>query len=75
MSDRLEAIKIRAKLDTDVVWDTQACANDRDWLITEVERLQTALNPRLWTREHDAAWHKNIPDVHAAFEALRTIQK
>ncbi len=30
------------------------------------------LHPRLWTREMNEAWHKAIPDVYAAFEALRS---
>lgn len=37
----------------------------------ELKRLQRLLNPRQWTqREHDA-WHQNIPDLMAAFDALR----
>lgn len=30
------------------------------------------LNPRLWTLEMDAAWHHALPDVYAAFDALRS---
>lgn len=37
------------------------------------ERLTIALDPRRWTQEHIAAWHRNIPDTFAAFEALRAV--
>jgi len=37
----------------------------------ELDKRDIALNPRRWTREMSDAWHKNIPDVNAAFEALR----
>lgn len=37
----------------------------------EIERLSRLLNPRLWTPEQDAAWHKAIPDLYKAFEVLR----
>ena len=33
--------------------------------------LELAINPRRWTREMDQAWHRNIPDLYAAFDALR----
>lgn len=36
----------------------------------EAERLRNALTPRCWTHEQSAAWHRSIPDVHAAFAAL-----
>lgn len=32
--------------------------------------LVAALSPRMWTREMSDAWHRNIPDVQAAFAAL-----
>jgi len=32
------------------------------------------LNPRFWTKEMHDAWHKNIPDMMKAFEALRNIK-
>lgn len=36
-------------------------------------RINDLLNPRMWTLEMSTAWHKNIPDVHAAFAALRSL--
>jgi len=36
-------------------------------------RLNDLLNPRTWTLEMSTAWHKNIPNVHAAFAALRSL--
>ena len=38
-----------------------------------IEELEIALNPRFWGLEHHEAWHKNIPDVQKAFEALKAI--
>ena len=35
--------------------------------------LWQLLNPRRWTREMNAAWHLNIPNTQAAFDALRAI--
>ena len=37
----------------------------------KLDRLDTLLNPRLWTEEMSKAWHKNIPDILNAFSALR----
>jgi hypothetical protein len=37
------------------------------------ETILEVLNPRCWTLEMSEAWNKNIPDVNAAFEALREI--
>lgn len=34
-------------------------------------QLEKALNPFTWTQEMSLAWHKNIPDTKAAFDALR----
>ena len=36
----------------------------------ENKRLKRCLNPRLWTQSMSDAWHKAIPDLQAAFEAL-----
>jgi hypothetical protein len=36
-----------------------------------VNAQEIALNPRRWTQEMNDAWHKSIPDTHAAFAALR----
>ena len=38
---------------------------------TELIRLETLLNPRLWTEEMHRAWHQALPDAIAAFKALR----
>lgn len=37
----------------------------------DAEPLEIALDPRRWTREMSEAWHQNIPDLMAAFAALR----
>ena len=37
----------------------------------EIERLNALLNPRLWDQDMHKAWHENIPDVQAAFNALK----
>jgi hypothetical protein len=37
--------------------------------------LEEALTPRLWTHEMSEAWHRNIPDVHKAFEALLAVAR
>jgi hypothetical protein len=49
--------------------DVLYLASDVDARIAELEK---ALNPRRWTIEQDQAWHRNLPDVYAAFEALRS---
>lgn len=33
--------------------------------------LDVLLDPRRWTREMNDAWHQAIPDLQAAFDALR----
>jgi hypothetical protein len=38
------------------------------YLASEVDVL---LNPRRWTQAQNDAWHRALPDVRAAFEALR----
>ena len=47
------------------VWDAFADKGKR------ISRLETLLNPREWNRAQDNAWHRNLPDVYKAFEALR----
>lgn len=37
----------------------------------KVKRYEEALNPRTWTREMLEAWHRNIPDIQKAFDALK----
>lgn len=36
-----------------------------------LDKLEAALNPRRWTTEMSHAWHQAIPNVGAAFAALR----
>jgi R67 dihydrofolate reductase len=36
-------------------------------------RLERLLNPRMWDLEMNEAWHRNLPDVEAAFRALREL--
>ena len=38
------------------------------------QRMQIALDPRRWTQAHHEAWSKNLPDVNAAFEALKNVK-
>lgn len=38
------------------------------YLASDVDVL---LNPRLWDKAQHEAWHRALPDVQAAFEALR----
>jgi hypothetical protein len=38
------------------------------YLAADVDAL---LNPRAWTKEQHDAWHRALPDVQAAFAALR----
>lgn len=35
--------------------------------------LRAKLSPRFWTREMSDAWHRKIPDVQAAFDAILDI--
>jgi hypothetical protein len=35
--------------------------------------LDVILNPRKWTDEISDAWHKSVPDMAAAFAALRAL--
>lgn len=46
----------------------QELLDDKD---TKIAKLEKALNPRLWDEKLNAAWHKNIPDVQKAFDAIR----
>lgn len=39
----------------------------------KVEGLLRALNPRLWTKEMDNAYHQGLPDIYKAFENLRNL--
>jgi hypothetical protein len=42
-------------------------------LVQAIERYEIALEPRRWDRQHNDAWHSNIPDMIKAFNALRNI--
>lgn len=37
------------------------------------KELERALNPREWDRELNDAWHRNIPDLQKAFDAIKNI--
>jgi len=37
------------------------------------KELERALNPREWDKELNEAWHKNIPDLQKAFDAIKNI--
>ena len=45
---------------------------ERDLIASEDEnhRLRAAFNPFRWSLKMSYAWHQNIPNVQAAFEAL-----
>jgi len=58
-----------------IAWFANAMAAQEFAEGNELDRLNTLLNPRLWTREMSKAWHKNIPDVLRAFSALREYGK
>ena len=38
-----------------------------------IEKSKQILNPRLWDMETHVAWHKNIPDMKKAFDAIREL--
>lgn len=50
---------------------TVLCSAGLDAKDKENRRLETLLNPRLWDEEMNKAWHENIPDIQAAFKALK----
>ena len=37
------------------------------------DELLSALNPRLWDKEYNDAWHSNIPDTEKAFDTITSI--
>jgi hypothetical protein len=39
--------------------------------LIDVQQLRLVLNPRFWTRQQNDAWHRNIPNMQKAFDALR----
>lgn len=39
----------------------------------ENKLLKIALHPSIWDKEQSDAWHLNVPDIHAAFAALRAV--
>jgi hypothetical protein len=50
---------------------THACLKSMQPLIDRLRKAEAALNPRLWTKEMDKAWHTSIPNTMLAFERLR----
>ena len=42
---------------------------------TDKHQEDLRLHPRFWTTEMSEAWHKNIPDLLKAFEALRNCKQ
>lgn len=49
--------------------NTQALYN----ALERIKELESALNPRRWTREQSDAWHKQLPDTFSAFAAIRSL--
>ena len=39
----------------------------------EIQHLRSLLNPRMWTKEMHDEWHRKLPDLQAAFDALRGV--
>lgn len=37
----------------------------------EIQELRALLDPRRWTKETSDKWHQALPDLHAAFRAIR----
>ncbi len=37
----------------------------------EIQGLRALLDPRCWTKETSDKWHRALPDLHAAFRAIR----
>jgi hypothetical protein len=60
----------REELDSLALYVGHALMNSRPSI---EERLSVAMDPRRWSRAHHDAWHRNLPDVHAAFAALRQV--
>lgn len=53
-------------------------ADWKRWCQNNEEKLshyEVLMNPRRWTREMNDAWHKNLPDVQRAFDALSALDK
>jgi hypothetical protein len=67
-----ETIWLRQSLHTNSI-SLKSWNDTCEKLERENARLNDLLNPRMWTLEMSTAWHKNIPDVHAAFAALRSL--
>ena len=39
----------------------------------EFSKARTLLNPRAWNKEISDLWHKKLPDMQAAFDAIRGV--
>lgn len=37
----------------------------------EIQELRALLDPRRWTKETSDRWHRALPDLQAAFRAIR----
>jgi len=63
--------------------DNEEGYDGRAVFVSELEKLfdgnvlvpEACMNPRLWTKEMHDAWHKNIPDVQAAFAAVLSVSR
>lgn len=51
-----------------VIGDDREEAQD---FVDFINKIIDSLNPRTWTDEQSQNWHKSLPDVYKAFEALR----
>ena len=47
----------------------------KDVDIKNSDEFERKLNPRFWTKEESAAWHRAIPDTQKAFDDLRQIER
>jgi hypothetical protein len=75
--DRLKAdnAACEKKYKTAMARHMQKMLDEDAGVLAEPSEAEAALNPRLWTEEMANAWHRNIPDVYAAFKALREAAK
>lgn len=55
------------------MWQGPIFLSYTDIQIDKIKKLEILLNPRLWTEEMHRAWHQALPDIQAAFEALRKV--
>lgn len=38
-----------------------------------IDELEKALNPRKWDQELNDAWHRSLPDLQKAFDAIKNV--